>query len=503
MKRTNRFAKNVIFSAIAQIITMICGFIVPKIMLNYYGSEINGLVTSITQVMTYIALIEGGLSGASIFALYKPIADNDTKQISLVVSTSKSLYKKAGYIGLMVSIIVGVCYPLVIKTNLLSYQEIFFLFIIIACTTILDFFILGKYRALLSANQDEYILSISTMIQIIVNALCVSLFSYLGFNIVIVRLIALSSLLARVLVIYIACKKKYKDINFKENPNYNLLDKRKDALVMQILNAVHRGSPILIATILLSLNDVSIYSVYNLVVTGIASILSIFMNGLQASFGDVIARKEWDILEKAYSQFELAYFLLITILYSVTYVTIIPFIKVYIGESDINYIFPLIGSLFTLNGYLYSLKNPQGMIVIAGGLYKETKIQSMIQAIICVFIGFIGCYFIGIPGILIGRLCSNIYRDIEIINFIPKTYSVIKKKRTIMRWLIYFTSFVIIVIVSNFIPNYWINNYLNWVLYAIIITLINSFILISITFMFFRRDVFEIIKRLKKLVVNR
>ena len=217
MKRTNRFAKNVIFSAIAQIITMICGFIVPKIMLNYYGSEINGLVSSITQVMTYIALIEGGLSGASIFALYKPIADNNTKQISLVVSTSKSLYKKAGYIGLMVSIIVGVCYPLVIKTNLLSYQEIFFLFIIIACTTILDFFILGKYRALLSANQDEYILSISTMIQIIVNALCVSLFSYLGFNIVIVRLIALSSLLARVLVIYIACKKKYKDIKAINN----------------------------------------------------------------------------------------------------------------------------------------------------------------------------------------------------------------------------------------------------------------------------------------------
>lgn len=503
MSRTRKFAKNVFFSAIAQIVTMICGFIVPKVMLKYYGSEINGLVTSITQVMTYVALIEGGLSGATIYALYRPLAVKDVDEISSIVSTSKKMYFKAGYIGLTATTLIAVCYPFFISTGLLSYWEIVFLFLIIATTTILDFFILAKYRSLLSADQKEYVISISTTIQVIINAVCVFIFSYVGLSVVFVRLISLTSILFRIVIIYAYCKKTYRHIDFNVKCDSKLLEKRWDALFLNILGAVHRGSPIIIATIFLSLSDVSIYSVYNMVVLGISSILSIFMNGLQASFGDVISRKQYDVLKKSFSQFEVLYLSLITLLYCITFATIMPFIKVYIGTVDINYIYPIIGALFVVNEFFYCLKNPQGMLVISAGLYRETKWRSMLQAIICVSVGIGLCYFIGIPGILVGRLISNIYRDIDLLIFIPKHFEVIKIKTTLFRWFIFIIAFFLFSTFAFYVDYSWIGNYFQWLIYASFIGIMALLYIFVVCMVFFRRDVVSVSKRIIMLFKNR
>ena len=61
---------------------MLAGFVTPLIMLKYYGSEVNGLVTSIGQFIVYFNLVEAGLSGAAIYALYKPLADKTIMQLA-------------------------------------------------------------------------------------------------------------------------------------------------------------------------------------------------------------------------------------------------------------------------------------------------------------------------------------------------------------------------------------------------------------------------------------
>ena len=68
--RTQKFVYNSMSTAIMQIFTMVVGFIIPKVMLNSYGSEINGLVSSISQFIAYFNLVEAGLAGAAIYSLY-------------------------------------------------------------------------------------------------------------------------------------------------------------------------------------------------------------------------------------------------------------------------------------------------------------------------------------------------------------------------------------------------------------------------------------------------
>ena len=59
--RTKKFMHNSISTAVYQVILMISGFITPKIMLDCYGSEVNGLVSSIQQFMTHFQIVEAGI----------------------------------------------------------------------------------------------------------------------------------------------------------------------------------------------------------------------------------------------------------------------------------------------------------------------------------------------------------------------------------------------------------------------------------------------------------
>ena len=49
---------NIISSLTLQVVTVISGFIIPKIILTNFGSSVNGLVSSLNQFLSYITLIE-------------------------------------------------------------------------------------------------------------------------------------------------------------------------------------------------------------------------------------------------------------------------------------------------------------------------------------------------------------------------------------------------------------------------------------------------------------
>lgn len=66
---------NMISGLILQLFTLVSGFILPKIILIYFGSEVNGLVSSLNQFLSYITLVEGGITGVIVANLYKPIVD--------------------------------------------------------------------------------------------------------------------------------------------------------------------------------------------------------------------------------------------------------------------------------------------------------------------------------------------------------------------------------------------------------------------------------------------
>lgn len=501
MSRTKKFFYNSLSAAFLQFMVMIAGFITPRYMLLYYGSEINGLISSINQFIIYFNLVEAGLSSAAIYALYKPLADKDFKGINGVVSAARRFYTQAGYIFLSLTLGLAVFYPVFIKTDLLSPFSVGVLVLILGANGALEFLTLAKYRVLLTADQKTYVVSIASMLHIILSTLIVVVLARLEVNIVVLRMVALLSIFIRSFILMIYVKVKYKYINYKETPRYEALNKRWDALYLQILGAIQTGAPVVILTFVSkNLKIVSVYTIFNMVIAGLNGMLSIFTSGLAASFGEVIAKGESAILQKAYREFELFYYMLITIVYSTAFIMIMPFIRIYTsGVKDVNYDLPLVGFLFVLNGLLFNIKTPQGMLVISAGLFKETKIQTTIQGFIVVLVGIILGPYLGITGVLIGALLSNLYRDIDLMFFIPKNVTKIPVKYTVARVMRIFFSIGII-----WLPLFFIelspSSYISWMKYATYVGVYASLIVIAVNFIFEKENTINASKRIVRMV---
>ena len=80
--------KNIVSSIMLQVVNMISGFIVPRIILSTFGSEVNGLVSSLNQFLGYISLFEGGITGVVTASMYEPIVRHDQYRISRNIKTA-------------------------------------------------------------------------------------------------------------------------------------------------------------------------------------------------------------------------------------------------------------------------------------------------------------------------------------------------------------------------------------------------------------------------------
>lgn len=484
-----------------QIILMIVGIIIPRIMLKYYGSEINGLVSSISQFVSYFYLVEAGLSAATVYALYKPLADKNENAINAVVSAARKFYIKTGYVFSLLVLVFAIFYSFYIKTPFLSPMNIGFLIMVLGANGLIDFFALSKYRVLLTADQKNYVISLSSVVYLLLNTFIIIILGTKQVNIVILKLVAILPIFLKAFMIMIYAKHNYKYLNHNEKPNTKALDKRWDALYLQILGLIQSGAPIIILTFITKdLKLISLYSIFNIVIAGVNGILSIFQSGLPASFGEIIAKGEKKTLQKSYNEFEFFYYSLITVIYSITFVTIMPFIKIYTsGITDFNYNMPIVGFLFVLNGLLFNLKTPQGMLVISAGMYKETRVQSTIQGVLIVLFGLILTPFIGIYGVLIAAIISNFYRDIDLLLFVPKKITglpIIDTLKRLLRVLI--TSIIICLPFQyvNFVPS----GYIEWILYATVIGVYSVIVVLIVNFLFDRKALIDIIRRILRMV---
>lgn len=503
MNRTQKFALNSLTAAISQIVVMIVGFITPRLMISIYGSEVNGLVSSLNQFISYLSLVEAGIGGAAVFSLYKPLANKDTQGISsIVVSASKS-YRQAGYIFSSGIFALALIYALACSTETLTFGTIFFLALILGVNGCVDFFFVSGYRVLLTADQKNYILSAVGIIQTIFRTVIICVLSVCRINVVLLYAIAAIPVIFKCVAIYFYSKKSYPYIDKKAASDKDALNKRWDVIYQQILGAIQTGAPTVLATIILDFLQVSVYSVYNMVMTGINGVLSIFITGLPSGFGELIAKGEKENLKKTVSEFEVAYYYILSVIYGVTMVMILPFISVYTdGLTDVNYYLPVLAFIVVLNGLLYNIKTPQSMLIISAGMYKETRWRVTAQGVIIIVMGIILGIPFGLSGIVIGSCISNLYRIIDLIIFVPKKITHNKIRTSAFRMIRVLLN-VIIICVPSFIIKINVSGYLEWIGYAVAYVIYAVLVVTIMTVIFDRTEFLNLVKRVKNMLLRR
>ena len=89
---------NVVYGVLGQVITIAIGLILPRLRIVSFGSEINGMLSSVQQIYSYLALLEAGVGTATLQALYGPIAKNEKSTVNEILAATHKFYKKTGSI---------------------------------------------------------------------------------------------------------------------------------------------------------------------------------------------------------------------------------------------------------------------------------------------------------------------------------------------------------------------------------------------------------------------
>lgn len=446
-------------------------------MLRAFGSEVNGITLSILQFISYISLVEAGLGNATVFALFKPLADNDIESRDAVISAARISYNRVGVVFLILSMALAVVYPFIGKTEVMSPMELSFLVLVLCLSGVFNFFVLAKYRTILSADQCGYWVSFASATQLLVNLAIIIITIKLGCNVIMVRGIAIGSFCVTSIFLSIVVRIKYKDINFYAKPNFKALDKRKDAMTIQLLGIVTTSAPILILTSMSNFKELSVFSVYGMIASSMTTCLTIFTSGLSASFGNIYAKESEENLKRLVSEFMTGFYYVLTILYTIAAITIVPFVDVYtMGINDVNYHVPLFGFLIILNGLVSHLYSPHGMFIQSFGKFREIRTCFTIQAILAIVATAILTKLWGLDGAMCAMIITHLYTVIYYIATTRKKIVKISMTHNVKLMLLVLTIFVGAYLGWGFI-HLNIEYYIDWIKYAVVVSI--SIILIS------------------------
>ncbi|MEH7250464.1 hypothetical protein V7114_27300, partial [Neobacillus niacini] len=326
--RTKSVIKIILSSTVLQLIIVISGFLLPRFFLKEYGSEINGLVASIKQFITYFSIAGAGIAVASSAALYKPLAENDLAKTNGILSATKVHYFQTAKVFFTLIFFFIIIYPFMIQSSL-SYTFIINVIFIISLGAIVEQILVNKYSVLLIADQKNHIISKTTTIGVIINTVTSILLIKLSFSVIAVLIVTALTFYIRLFLLIRYVKKNYPYVDFKVIPDMPAISGRWDAFAYQISGIMTAYSPVVIISIFGGLKEVSVYSIYNMVFSSLTMIVAIFSAGLSATFGNIMARREKDVLDNSFNLYEYFYFIITFFCYTCAFKLIIPFISIY------------------------------------------------------------------------------------------------------------------------------------------------------------------------------
>lgn len=496
--RTQKAALNTALSAVAEIVSLVCGLILPRLILLNYGSAYNGITSSAKQFLSAVSILTVGVAGTTRVALYKSLAANDIEKTSGIIWATEKYMRKVGFalLGLMVAL--TIFYPMFVDTGY-GWFEVAPLIIAAGVSASGRYFFGTAYNALISADQSTYIFKIFLIATDILNVVMSLVLIKIGCSIQVVKLASSFVLLMNPVLRSIYVRKKYK-LDRSVKPDDSALSMRHEVMAHSIANIVHDHTDIIVLTVFCNVKIVSVYTVYNLVMKMLKRTQAVFTSGTEAVYGDMWVKGELNKIRNNLGYYEYIMTAFSSVFFSATLVLILPFVSLYTkGVHDVEYILPTYAIVITVAQVFFSLRTPYMTLVQGIGHYKQTKNGAYAEAIINLIVSVILVQFVGIVGVAIGTLVANIFRTLQYAIYIDN--HVIKRGKMVfvkkILWML--GNMILIYLVSSwFVQKYAMLNWFAWVACGVVTVLLSCAVTYISSLVFYRNDMkgmFRIMQR--------
>lgn len=427
----NRLAiKNGSITLVCQLIEVILGFVVRKMFIQYIGIEMLAINSTFASLLNTFSLAELGFESAIIYSLYKPLRDSNRNEIEDIVSLLKHFYKVIGMFIFIVGIIISFFLPHII-TGIEVDFEIYSVYYLQLVGTVVTYFLAYK-KTFLLAEQKDYIRNIFTMIYKIFATLIqiVLIMVYQSFLLYVLISIIQNFITNLSIALYVDKNYEYR---FKRKFNVKLFKKIwedvKDIFFSKIAGYIYSSTDNLIISVMLGTVYVGFLGNYTQIIYQLKAVVS----NVFTSTRPIIGRFLTDEQDRTHIFQVLKNYTFVRYVASVAilvpcFVLCDCFIYSWLG---VDYVMSWWISLFLVTDIYIHFVHGALVDYIAGlGYFRYDKVISIIGATINLITSIVLTRFIGIWGVLLGTIISQVFFWISRSIIVFKNYFVDRIKFT-------------------------------------------------------------------------
>lgn len=307
--RTKKSAINMATALISQFIIILLGFISRRVMIDSIGVEYLGINGLMNNILTILSLAESGIGTAMVYALYKPLADNDIPKIRALMNFYKNSYRALATFTALLGLSILPFLDFLMKGNTIENSRIIYLMFLFSsvCSYLYSYKV-----SMNNADQNKYLSTIfNTVTQILVLIVKV-LILYITKNYILFLAIDISSTIVKNIIFSRMMDKRYPYL--KDKSKVKLDDESRKSLYTNI-KALFFGkigyilstcSDNLVISSMISLSTVGLYSNYTTLTSSVTGFVGIFISSIGASVGNLMAMESKD---KVYEIFNITKFI--------------------------------------------------------------------------------------------------------------------------------------------------------------------------------------------------
>ncbi|MCR0265385.1 hypothetical protein MKC73_15960 [[Clostridium] innocuum] len=491
--RTRLTLYNTVVSLISQFLFLILSIIFPRLIILIFGSEINGLTASVNQVLNIINLLQAGIVGASIYDMYRPVSEKNNKMIGEIYYSAKKYFDKLSIIFFVFGIVL-IPFFLINSNNNISFIESFLSVVILTLNGAMIFKYISSYDIIISAHQRKYILVYSSLLEKIIYYLLLGIVLYTKVHFIFMYLALICGTFFRIAYLHFYFKKNYLSDIIEYSNNFDYKVKNQYYLLSnQIIQQLIESAPTLIISAFYGLAAVSVFSLYNMIVSAFKMIFTTIQNSIAPSFGDLSVTDK----SKTSIIFDVIHLLFINlgeIVTSCLIVLCLPFINLYSkGFSDLKYINEPLSFCIAFLCLAYCIFMPYNMAINANGQYKAVTHKNFFYGSFFTLTG-IGISFIDYSYSIIAFSAFYVISSFDRIYVIKKYCFSLNEKIHVRRIVI---SLIFPVLYYFFFNFFLINTWSEFILFGFLHFFISSILILLIDFAFDKNVIIFIIKLIR------
>lgn len=407
--RKENSVRNAMYGLFVTFLNVIVSFVNRTFLVKYLGVELLGINGLFTEVIAMMSLAELGVGMAIIYSLYKPIHVNDYKKINQLMSMFRSTYNLIALVIFALGVAALPFIQLIVNGTDVSVgyiRFVFFLFVINSASS----YLFSYNTSFINANQKQYVVSLATTVGKVlftgINILLLYLFeSYILY----LSLLIVQTLCTNVyLAIYV--KKKYPFITYDDKlPSgemKSIFQDIKHIFIKRVSGVLTSSSTNILISLFVNTVQVGLYSNYVMIFSFVRTLKTQFSNAVKAGIGDLSVSEEHAKCISVLRQLTFMFFMFAIVVCTCLLYAVSDFIYLWIGPEYIMATQVIAVAIFNL--FLELFSEPLWQYLEVSGLFKQDKYIAIIGSTLNLLTALILGHFIGIIGIFLGTIVSQI-----------------------------------------------------------------------------------------------